>query len=60
MTCVPSIVKPGSERGREPVAMITFFGISISFSSPLFISTETVPPGDGEKIDGPNILPVPS
>ncbi len=58
-TFSPSSSSPGSDLDLEPVAMMTFFGMSISFSSPFAISTETVP-GIGEKIDGPRIRPIPS
>ncbi len=57
-TYCPSIVNPAIPRGFEAVAMTTFVGTSISFSSPLDISTDIVP-GIGEKIDGPKIRPVP-
>lgn len=58
ITYSPSTANPGRTRGREPVAMIKFFGRSISLSAPA-PSIETVP-ATGEKMEGPRILPVPS
>ncbi len=53
------MLKPFNVRGLEPVAIIKFLGMSISFSEPSSNSTETVP-AVGEKIDGPKIVPVPT
>ncbi|MNP48239.1 hypothetical protein D3C76_1423440 [compost metagenome] len=55
---MPSGSRPGSVRGREPVAMIRFVGTTVSIS-PSGSSTATAPLF-GEKIDGPITRPFPS